>query len=77
MDVLGFYFSAILESGTKLFLAQLTDEEADLAGLDKDRGGYFLYEMRPEEPNHINILAKIDTDEAAFSLSRMLNMQAA
>ena len=70
-----FYFSAILDAETKLFLAELTDEEAIAAGRDAGAGGgYFLYEKSLQHPQEINILARVESDEAAFALSRMLNM---
>jgi hypothetical protein len=70
----GYFFSAEIDDNTKLFLAQLTDAEAESAGLN-ECSGYFLYEKSAGAPGELNILAQVDTDEAAFALSRMLNMK--
>jgi hypothetical protein len=40
-----------------------------------DTSGYFLYETcKSQEPNEVRIIAQLVSEEAAFRLSRMLNM---
>jgi hypothetical protein len=76
MEEGGYYFTANLDDDTRLFLSPLTDEEAIAAGRsDYDTSGYFLYEKSASNPTSINILARIDGDDAAFALSRMLKMK--
>jgi hypothetical protein len=41
-----------------------------------DPSGYFLYETRKsQEPNEVRIIARVFSEEAAFELSRLLNME--
>jgi hypothetical protein len=40
-----------------------------------DTSGYFLYETcKSQESNEVRIIAQLVSEEAAFRLSRMLNM---
>ena len=72
MDDGSYYFSTNLDNDTELLLAPLTDDTAIAAGLDPDQsGGYYLYEQCS---TNITIIARVDTDEAAFVLGRMLKM---
>jgi hypothetical protein len=70
------YFSANLDNETTLCIAPLTDRRLALSGQEiPDVSGYFLYATRKsEEPNEVRIMAKLLSEEAAFELSRMLNM---
>lgn len=55
--------------------AKLTDERASAAGLEVDATGYFLYERSQSGgANDVSVLAQIHSEEAAFRLSRMLEM---
>jgi hypothetical protein len=70
------YFSTNLDNETTLCIAPLTDRRIAMSGQEiADTSGYFLYETRKsEEPNEVRIIAQILSEEAAFELSRILNM---
>ncbi len=75
MDEFAFFFSASLPDGTKLYIAELADDEARAAGYDPaDAIGYFLYRAKPMRPETIEVLARVPDHDAAFELSRMLGM---
>ncbi len=75
MDEFAYFFSASLADGTKLYIAELTDDEALAAGFDPAEAvGYFLYRAMPKQPDTIQVLARVPTHGAAFELSRMLSL---
>jgi hypothetical protein len=71
------YFTVSLDNETTLTIAPLTNRSIVLSGETiEDSSGYFLYATRKsEEPNEVRILARIFSDDAAFQLSQMLNME--
>lgn len=71
------YFSINLDNETTLSIAPLTNRRVDLSGQEiEDTSGYFLYETcKSREPNEVTIIAKVLSEEGAFQLSRMLNME--
>ena len=70
------YLSGETTDGTRLSLAPITsDKLARCADAPADTTGYFLLEEDPRDPfGTINILARIDDDEAAFRLGQMIQM---
>lgn len=69
------YYSGALDNDLSLKLSPLTGEQArmvepQLAGV----GGYFLYKTRKSDPQSIEVLAQVHSDEAAFQLSRLLGL---
>lgn len=71
-----YYFSALLDNGATLCLAPLTERRLELSGEDvADTSGYFLYQMRGDEGAlDVQILAHVPSEEAAWRLKAMLNL---
>jgi hypothetical protein len=71
------YFSTNIDNETTLCIAPLTNKRLAMSGQHiADASGYFLYETRKsEQPNEVRIIAQVLSEEAAFQLSRMLNME--
>jgi pyruvate/2-oxoglutarate/acetoin dehydrogenase E1 component len=72
-----FYFSVNLDNDRTLCVAPLSDRRIALSGQDiRNRGGYFLFEQRgSEEFGRVEIIAHIVSEEAAFRLREMFNME--
>ena len=69
------YYSSNIDNDTSLKLSPLTDVQARMAGpIYEEAGGYFLYRTRNSNPQQIEVLAQIHSDEAAFQLSRLLGL---
>lgn len=71
------YFSTNIDNETTLCIAPLTNKRLAMSGqYIADASGYFLYETRKsEQPNEVRIIAQVLSEEAAFQLSRLLNME--
>ena len=71
-----YYFSAKLDSETLLCIAPITDKRVELSGQDvENRSGYFLYQVRGAgEPREVEILARLQNEEAALRLKDMLSL---
>jgi hypothetical protein len=72
-----YYFSAQIDRDTTLCIAPLTTKRVELSGqrID-DASGYFLYQTRGGgEPSEVQILARIESDEAALALKDMLALK--
>lgn len=71
------YFSTNIDNEITLCIAPLTSRRLAMSGQEiADTGGYFLYETnKSEHPNEVRIIAQILSEEAAFQLSRILNME--
>jgi len=74
--MLDYYFSKEVDSETSLCIAPLTDKRIELSGeAVNDPSGYFLYEIKGGgEPYHVNIIARLTSEEAAFQLKEMLGL---
>jgi hypothetical protein len=72
-----YYFTTNIDNETTLCIAPLTNKRAIMSGQEiPDSSGYFLYETRKsEQPNEVRIIAQLVSEEAAFELSRILNME--
>jgi hypothetical protein len=72
-----YYFTTNIDNETTLCIAPLTDRRIAMSGQEiADPSGYFLYETRKsQEPNEVRIIARVFSEEAAFELSRLLNME--
>jgi hypothetical protein len=72
-----YYFSAIVDSDTTLCIAPLTEKRIALSGQEvPDSSGYFLYQTRGgAEPGEVEILARLESEEAALQLKEMLNLK--
>ncbi|MBY2944007.1 hypothetical protein HF264_30730 [Rhizobium leguminosarum] len=69
------YYSAAIDNDLSLKLSPLTDDQARMAGQTfEEAGGYFLYKTRKSDPNCIEVLAQVHSDDAAFQLSRLLGL---
>lgn len=72
-----YYFSAKVDSETTLCIAPLTSKRIELSGqrID-DPSGYFLYQTRGDgEPDEVEILARLESEEAALRLKDMLGLR--
>jgi len=72
-----YYFAVKLDSETTLCIAPLTSKRIELSGqrID-DPSGYFLYQTQGGgEPNDVEILARMESEEAALRLKDMLGLQ--
>jgi hypothetical protein len=71
------YFSASVDNETTLCIAPLTERRIALSGQEiGDASGYFLYATRKsEEPNEVEVIARLVSEDAAFSLSRILGLE--
>ena len=71
-----YYFSAPVQNNQALYISALSDFEIELSGETvDDASGYFLYQRSfdtPERP--ITVLARIQSEEAAFAMSELLNL---
>jgi hypothetical protein len=74
--MMNLYFSTQRDDGTKIYLCPLSSRrQACCAEPIEDASGYFLFEERVHGPFvEIEILARVDTDEAAIKLSRIFGM---
>lgn len=72
-----FFFSAKIDEERTLFLAPLTERRKQHAGQRLDEtSGYFLYEMHGQgDEAEIEIIARIDDDEAALRLKEILKLE--
>jgi hypothetical protein len=72
-----YYFTTNVDNETTLCIAPITNRRLALSGQEiPDTSGYFLYETRKsQEPNEVRIIARVLSEEAAFELSRILNME--
>jgi hypothetical protein len=72
-----YYFSTKVDSDTTLCIAPLTEKRIALSGQDiADTSGYFLYQTRGEgEPGEVEILARLESEEAALRLKDMLALK--
>lgn len=67
------YFSTNVGNDVQLCLSPLTDSRAASVGLE-GASGYFLYEKSSSDSS-VEIIARVDSEDAAFKLSRMLGME--
>jgi hypothetical protein len=76
MNMAEYYFSRKTDSGAVLCLAPISDRRVELSGEEiEDRSGYFLYEVKGgAEASEVEILARVQSEEAAMRLKRMLNL---
>lgn len=73
-----YYFSARIDSRTTLCIAPITNKRVELSGQDVvDRSGYFLYQTKGQdgEPSEVEILARLESEEAALRLKEMLSLK--
>lgn len=72
-----YYFSAQVDSETTLCISPLTNKRIELSGQQiDDPSGYFLYQTRGGvKPCEVEILARFESEEAAFCLKDMLALK--
>ena len=72
-----YYFSAKVDSQTTLCIAPITDKRVELSGQEiEDRSGYFLYQTKGDgDPGEVEILARLESEEAALRLKDMLSLK--
>ena len=72
-----YYFSAQIDKDTTLCIAPLTSKRIELSGQQvEDVSGYFLYQSRGGgEPSEVQILARLESEEAALRLRHMLALK--
>lgn len=70
------YFSTHIDENVILCISPLTDECALAAGLPSNQLGYFLYERSSNaETEHCTVIARIESEEAAFRMKNMLGLE--
>lgn len=70
-----FYFSVNLDNDRTLCIAPLTDRKIALSGEEiNDPSGYFLFETRGSEDEAVEIIARLQSEEAALRLRDMFKM---
>lgn len=71
-----YYFSAPLDNQTTICLAPLSDRRIEMAGAQlEDESGYFLYTVsHSTQPERVEILARIHSDEAVWTLRSMFGL---
>jgi hypothetical protein len=67
------YFSTIINNDMQLCISPLTDNRAASVGLS-DAVGYFLYE-KSHSSDAVEIIARVDSEDAVFRLSQILGME--
>lgn len=72
-----YYFSAKVDDETTICIAPITDRRIELSGEKvDDKSGYFLFETKGgAEPNEVQILARLTSEDAALRLKRMLALK--
>jgi hypothetical protein len=72
-----YYFSAKVDSETTLCIAPLTSKRIELSGQEVENpSGYFLYQTRGGgEPGEVEIIARLESEEAALRLKDMLALK--
>jgi hypothetical protein len=72
-----YYFSAKIDTDTTLCIAPITNKRVELSGQEiADRSGYFLFQTRGKgEPSEVEILARLESEEAALRLKDMLSLK--
>lgn len=70
-----FYLSRTDADGSVLNLSLLSNRRAAAAGIaPSDARGYFLYRATPCDPDSIEILARVESDDAALRLKELLGL---
>jgi hypothetical protein len=71
-----YYFSAELDNQTTICIASMTDRRLELSGEEvSDPSGYFLYTVsHSTQPETVEILARVQSDDAAWRLRDMLGL---
>lgn len=70
-----YYFSVNLGNDRTLCLAPLTERKRAYSGEEiDDASGYFLFETRGSDETAVEIIARVQSEEAALKLRDMLNM---
>jgi hypothetical protein len=71
-----YYFSAQVDNDLALFIAPLSDVDIELSGESvEDASGYFLYRRcYATTGSPVTVLARLHSEEAAFEMSRLLNL---
>jgi hypothetical protein len=71
-----YYFSRKTDSDTVLCIAPISDRRVEISGEEvTDRSGYFLYEVKGgADASEVEILARVQSEEAALRLKRMLRL---
>lgn len=73
MDAL--YLSTDSQDDTRLCIAPLTRRLIAATGADAaDAAGYFLFERQGDDPENVQILARVASEDAALKLARLLNL---
>lgn len=72
-----YYFSAEIDSNTRLCIAPLTEKRIELSGQAvPDPSGYFLYRVHGgSEPSEVEILARLESEEAVLELKDLLALE--
>lgn len=70
------YYSGKIGNDATLRLSPLSNAQAQAFAPEYEGSpGYFLYRIYESDPHAVEILARVDTDDAAFQLSRLLGLE--
>jgi len=70
------YLSGSLDEKASLCIAPLTKRRIQASGTNpNDASGYYLFECNHGDPDSIEILAKLESEDAALRLGRLLNLR--
>lgn len=71
-----YYFSRKTATDTVLCISPMSDARIELSGEEvADQSGYFLYELKGgAQPGEVEILARLQSEEAAMRLKQMLKL---
>lgn len=73
MDAL--YLTTESHDDTRLCIAPLTRQLMSATGENvADAAGYFLFERQGADPENVQILARVASEEAALRLAHLLNL---
>jgi len=69
------YLSASIDQDAKLCIAPLTKRRIEASGEDPaDAYGYYLFECRDGDPDNLEIIARVASEDAALKLGRLLRL---
>lgn len=69
------YLSASVRPGASLCISPLTKRKIAASGQDPtNAAGYFLYEQIIGDPDSIDILARIESEDAALRMGELLHL---
>lgn len=70
------YLSASVDDNASLCIAPLTKRRILASGQDpNDAAGYFLFQCQEDDPDSVEILARVESEAAAVRLGALLRLR--